>query len=124
MAPEIVGRKDYYGMQADVWALGIMFYAMLCGKMPFKAFNDRDLYRRIEKGTYTLPNNIQEDIKGMISKMLAVNPKRRPTLKALIDDEWAAATSLRASKNNFSARTGPESTSLDLEIISGIVKYI
>lgn len=35
MAPEIVTRKEYNGMYADVWALGVMLYIMLSGKLPF-----------------------------------------------------------------------------------------
>jgi MAP/microtubule affinity-regulating kinase len=36
MAPEIVSKREYLGPPADVWALGILFYALLCGKFPFK----------------------------------------------------------------------------------------
>ena len=36
MAPEIHSRKDYYGPPVDVWALGVMLFAMSCGRFPFK----------------------------------------------------------------------------------------
>lgn len=35
MAPEIVQRKPYSGIKIDIWALGVMFYTMLTGEMPF-----------------------------------------------------------------------------------------
>lgn len=124
MAPEIVGRKDYYGMQADVWALGILLYAMLCGKMPFKAYNDKELYRRIEKGNFTLPNTVPECFKKVISKMLEVNPKKRPSIKALLDDEWpSSGGNYNWNIQNYVSRSTCETNSLDLEIISGIVNY-
>ena len=44
MAPEIVMKKEYAGPPADVWALGVVLYAMLCGNFPFKGHNDRDLF--------------------------------------------------------------------------------
>lgn len=36
MAPEIVKKQEYYGKPADVWALGVLLFAMLYGKFPFK----------------------------------------------------------------------------------------
>ena len=31
MCPEIVMKKEYSGPPTDIWATGILFYAMLCG---------------------------------------------------------------------------------------------
>jgi serine/threonine protein kinase len=31
MCPEIVMKKEYVGPPTDIWATGILFYAMLCG---------------------------------------------------------------------------------------------
>ena len=123
MAPEIVGRRDYYGLQADIWALGILLYAMLIGKMPFKAYNDKELYRRIEKGIFILPNNFQESLKGLIAKMLEINPRRRPSARFLIEDEWVSSSGiLRSTTQNVVCRQTDETSSIDLDIISGIVR--
>lgn len=45
MSPEIVQRRDYAGPPTDVWATGILFYAMLCGRFPFKGKDTKDLYK-------------------------------------------------------------------------------
>ena len=37
MAPEIVSKVEYDGFKADIWSLGILLYAMICGKYPFKS---------------------------------------------------------------------------------------
>ena len=50
MSPEIVTKKDYCGRQSDVWALGVILYSMLFGRTPFRAENERELYRKIAKG--------------------------------------------------------------------------
>lgn len=36
MAPEIVSKRNYKGQATDVWALGILLYALLCGHFPFR----------------------------------------------------------------------------------------
>lgn len=50
MAPEIVQRRDYLGPPTDIWATGILFYAMLCGRFPFKGSDTKDLYKTIARG--------------------------------------------------------------------------
>ncbi len=37
LAPEIVRRVSNKGSAIDVWCLGIVLYAMVCGKLPFEA---------------------------------------------------------------------------------------
>ena len=36
MAPEIVNKVTYQGPPSDIWALGILLYALLTGSFPFK----------------------------------------------------------------------------------------
>ena len=50
MCPEIVQRLEYTGMPTDIWSSGILFYAMLCGRFPFKGKDTKDLYKCITKG--------------------------------------------------------------------------
>lgn len=38
-APEIIGRRNYDGPPVDVWSLGIVTFAMVCGHLPFYSRN-------------------------------------------------------------------------------------
>jgi len=81
MAPEIVLRKDYVGSLSDIWASGILLYAMLCGRFPFKGSDTKDLYKKIAKGAFSFPEtpSLTADTKQFLLKMLVVNPLGRFT---------------------------------------------
>ena len=36
MAPEIVSKIEYSGPPADIWALGVLLYALLCDRFSLK----------------------------------------------------------------------------------------
>lgn len=35
MAPEVI-RKQRYGLKADIWSLGVIFFQLIFGRSPFK----------------------------------------------------------------------------------------
>ena len=79
MAPEIVQRKEFCGEPADVWACGVLLYALLSGAFPFKGGNDKELYYRIGKGVTVIPSTVPTQAKRLIQRMLQVEPTKRPT---------------------------------------------
>ena len=61
LAPEIIEDKGYEGFYVDVWSLGVVLYAMLCGTVPFKASNMKDLHKLILKGDFSFPCEISRE---------------------------------------------------------------
>ncbi len=79
MDPEIVSKKEYAGPPADIWALGVLLYALLCGCFPFRGANDKELYKRICNGIYQIPEHVPLGARVLLMKILSVDPAQRPT---------------------------------------------
>lgn len=47
IAPEALRRN--YDYKADIWSLGVIFYFMLCGYIPFYGNNDHEIVMAILK---------------------------------------------------------------------------
>ena len=52
MCPEITKKVPYSGAAADAWALGVLLYSFIFGKLPFRANNEAELSRLIQQGKY------------------------------------------------------------------------
>lgn len=40
MAPELLENKSY-GLECDVWSVGVVYYQLLIGEYPYNAMNDQ-----------------------------------------------------------------------------------
>ena len=88
MCPEIVMKRDYYGPPTDIWATGILLYALLCGQFPFKGTSDKDLYKKIARGLYNPAEHLSNEARVFLNKMLVVEPSKRSSALSLLDEPW------------------------------------
>jgi serine/threonine protein kinase len=88
MAPEIVRRTEYDGKPVDIWSLGIFLYALLCGCFPFRAKSYPDLYRRIARGTFSIPDELSYNVKDLLSNLLHIDVDRRITSNVALRHPW------------------------------------
>ncbi|EAR88023.2 Serine/Threonine kinase domain protein (macronuclear) [Tetrahymena thermophila SB210] len=88
MAPEIVSKVDYCGKKADIWALGIVLYVLLCGKFPFRGMSDNELFKKIRNCVYDPPNHVSEKCLNLLKKLLKFNPSDRPDCYEILQDSW------------------------------------
>ncbi|KAM9893786.1 hypothetical protein OXX79_009127 [Metschnikowia pulcherrima] len=91
IAPEVLGGKQTgHSFEVDIWAIGIMMYALLVGKPPFQAKDVNVIYERIKKTEYSFPADkpISENAKALITDLLSLNPLNRPTINEILDYPW------------------------------------
>ncbi|CAI2362777.1 unnamed protein product [Moneuplotes crassus] len=78
MAPEIL-NKNPYTSKIDIWSLGIMVYELLVGFTPFVGRRMSELTRKVNKGEYGVPQDINLSLSciDFLSKCLQLDPIKR-----------------------------------------------
>ncbi len=87
-APELICGKNYLGAEADLWSMGVLLYALLCGYLPFDDDNINLLYKKIQNGKYELPSWLTHDSVSLLADLLQTDPKRRITMQQLVYHPW------------------------------------
>lgn len=104
VAPEVV-KREKYGAPVDMWAVGVLLYIMLSGKMPFYGRDDQACLRMIASGKYAMPDrewaSISVEAKSLVKGLLQYNPDKRLTANAALHHPWLVdPTSLSSSPIN------------------------
>ena len=79
IAPEVL-RKQGHGIEADVWALGCMMYAMLVGTPPFETKSLGRTYAKIAANDYEIPERLSDCAHECIRTLLHPDPSCRGNL--------------------------------------------
>lgn len=90
-APEIV-RDERYSKEVDMWAIGCVLYTLLCGFPPFYDERIESLTEKVARGKYSFLapwwDEISDEAKFCVSRLLTVDPKKRYTINDLLNDPW------------------------------------
>lgn len=87
-APEMILGKKYEGPEVDMWSLGVILFALLCGHLPFDDENMKELYKKISSGLYSCPDYLMPNARHLIGRLITVNPKERATLQEVLEHPW------------------------------------
>jgi serine/threonine protein kinase len=116
-APEIFFGDSYYGNKIDIWSIGCVFAELITGKPIFKANNELGTLSNIIEnigcpnednwpGVSQLPNylpfgegefkigkileegGLSKEGIDMVTKMLMLDPKKRPTCEELLKNDY------------------------------------
>src|SRR6185436_10281299 len=86
ISPERLDDKPYDG-RSDVYSLGVMFYQMLCGHMPFHSIDgsfESLIYMHLMKPPKPLREynpDISEELEAVVMRALEKKPENRPSAK-------------------------------------------
>jgi len=91
MAPEIIQNKGH-GPAVDIYAVGIVAYAMLSGRLPFETEDMENAYKMIVSGKITFPDaewrSISPEARDFVQRCLAWEPTERPDANQALAHEW------------------------------------
>jgi 5'-AMP-activated protein kinase, catalytic alpha subunit len=88
-APEMIAGKRYHGLKTDIWSSGVVFYAMVCGYLPFEDPKTSNLYKKIMGAEYTLPKFLSGQCKDMIRRILNTDPETRFSVAEIRNHTWS-----------------------------------
>ncbi|CDK26079.1 unnamed protein product [Kuraishia capsulata CBS 1993] len=91
IAPEVLGGKEVgHSFEVDIWAIGIMIFALLFGKPPFQNKDVQVIYERIKANDLKFPSSHQISYSAvrLIKKLLSPSPMERPSIAEILESPW------------------------------------
>eukprot|EP00977_Amphora_coffeiformis_P010295 scaffold2385_cov178-Amphora_coffeaeformis.AAC.12 len=104
VAPEVL-KGDLYGTKADMWSLGCIVYILLGGYPPFIDNDQRKLFEKIKKGSFSFHpeywKSISKESKNLITSMLTVDPAKRASPKEALANPWITKDAAALAKKDL-----------------------
>jgi serine/threonine protein kinase len=90
-APEVILRRPY-DERADMWSVGCITFLLLSGNLPFKAGNQKDLFRKIVNADFDFEIDAWADVsqegKNFLNELLLLDPNERFTAVEARKHSW------------------------------------
>jgi aurora kinase len=86
-SPEMLS-KGGYDTRVDIWAIGVLIFELMVGRPPFKSDGEHSMEDNIMNLRINWPESMNIYAKRLITDILKVNPKERPTLENILDHQF------------------------------------
>lgn len=114
-APEAIRSPCYNGFKADMWSVGVVFYAIFARSLPFRDVSDNFDYANAEVQWDLIPANVQP----LIKRLLSLNPDERPSAA-----ECRAFDVFKAKDRSFKEPLSALKGALDMDIDQSLLSSL
>jgi serine/threonine protein kinase len=88
-APEVI-RGDKYNERVDIWSLGVILYAMLCGELPFGQGQAEEIAERLRTHEPKYSPCLSASVVDLLKALLNKDQKTRIDIDGVISHPWLA----------------------------------
>ena len=99
--PEVFTKKTYNPFSGDIWSLGVTFYYLFFGKLPFNGKDIFELQQSILNDEPTYPDDFDPQLVDLIKKMLIKKPKNRISVKEIWDHPFLISFHMNSSMKSL-----------------------
>lgn len=87
-SPECLSGLPYNGYISDMWSVGVLFYACVCGQLPWTKRSQAELYAQVKAGKYEVPQTLTPECQDLITKLMDTDTNTRITPDDALKHEW------------------------------------
>ncbi|KAE9031158.1 hypothetical protein PR003_g9923 [Phytophthora rubi] len=96
LAPECCSGELYDPFKVDIWAVGVILFIFLFGRLPFTSENTRELFDEIIRAEIVLPGPdesgreqpLSPEARDLLHRLLEKDPEQRITIDEAISHSW------------------------------------